>query len=75
MGCGLSHERSDIAGAEGFHSLEDNLCGTVMRVSTPCRGLTPHQVQRKRTGTWEVSFDAVASQDSRDIAERSLGLA
>jgi hypothetical protein len=27
----LSHERSDIAGAEGFHSLEGNMCGTVMR--------------------------------------------
>ena len=30
-GVGLSHERSDIAGAEGFHSLEGNMCGTVMR--------------------------------------------
>ena len=30
-GVGLSHERSDIAGAEGFHSLEGNMCGTDMR--------------------------------------------
>ena len=30
-GVGLSHERSDIAGAEGFHSLEGNICGTAMR--------------------------------------------
>jgi hypothetical protein len=30
-GVGLSRERSDIAGAEGFHSLEGNMCGTVMR--------------------------------------------
>ena len=30
-GVGLSHERSDIAGAESFHSLEGNMCGTVMR--------------------------------------------
>src|SRR3954470_23031615 len=30
-GVGLSHERSDITGAEGFHSLEGNMCGTVMR--------------------------------------------
>ena len=30
-GVGLSHDRSDIAGAEGFHSLEGNMCGTVMR--------------------------------------------
>jgi hypothetical protein len=28
---GLSHERLDIAGAEGFHSLEGNMCGTATR--------------------------------------------
>jgi hypothetical protein len=28
-GAGLSHERSDIAGAESFYSLEGNMCGTV----------------------------------------------
>ena len=27
----MSPERSDIAGAEGFHSLEGNMCGTAMR--------------------------------------------
>jgi putative tryptophan/tyrosine transport system substrate-binding protein len=27
----LSHERLDIAGAEGFHSLEGNMCSTAMR--------------------------------------------
>ena len=27
----MSHERSDVAGAESFHSLEGNMCGTVMR--------------------------------------------
>ena len=27
----MSHERLDIAGAEGFYSLEGNMCGTVMR--------------------------------------------
>jgi hypothetical protein len=30
-GMGLNHERSDIAGAEHFHSLEGNMCGTAMR--------------------------------------------
>ena len=30
-GVGLSRERSYIAGAEGFHSLEGNMCGTAMR--------------------------------------------
>ena len=28
-GVGLSHERSYIAGAQGFHSPEGNMCGTV----------------------------------------------
>ena len=27
----MSHERSDIAGAESFYSLEGNMCGTAMR--------------------------------------------
>ena len=30
-GVGLSHERSYVAGAEGFHSLEGYMCGTAMR--------------------------------------------
>src|SRR5262249_60005142 len=30
-GVGLSHERSDIAGAESFYSLEGNMCGTDTR--------------------------------------------
>src|SRR5881398_2205227 len=30
-GVGLSHERSDIAGAESLYSLEGNMCGTTMR--------------------------------------------
>jgi hypothetical protein len=54
-GVGLSHERSDIAGAESFYSLEGNMCGTLCKVLTPCRGLRSHHVQRDRIGTWEVS--------------------
>ena len=30
-GVGLSHERSYIAGAESFYSLEGNMCGTVLQ--------------------------------------------
>ena len=30
-GVGLSHERSYIVGAEGFHSPEGNMCGTATR--------------------------------------------
>ena len=65
-GVGLSHERSDIAGAEGFHSLEGNMCGTDMRLS-PCRGQRPHHVQRDRIGTWEVSGLAVRCCVSRTV--------
>src|SRR5271167_2835416 len=54
-GVGLSHERSYVAGAEGFHSLEGNMCGTVMRGAVALPGLRPHHVQRDRIGTWEVS--------------------
>ena len=35
MGVGLSHERSYIAGAESFYSLEGNMCGTAMRLGVP----------------------------------------
>ena len=58
-GVGLSHERSDIAGAEGFHSLEGNMCGTARRGADARRGQRPHHVQRDRIGTWEVSYLAV----------------
>src|ERR1035437_8174928 len=30
-GVGLSHERSDVAGAESLYSLEGNMCGAAMR--------------------------------------------
>ena len=46
---GLSLERSDIAGAESFHSLEGNMCGTVMRGADALPG------SKDRIGTWEVA--------------------
>jgi hypothetical protein len=55
LGVGLSHERSDVAGAESFYSLEGNMCGTLCEVLTPCRGLRPHHVQKDRIGSREVS--------------------
>src|ERR1700676_5029541 len=54
-GVGLSHERSDIAGAESFYSLEGNMCGTAMRGADALPGRRPHHVQKDRIGTWEVS--------------------
>ena len=51
-GVGLSLERSDIAGAESFYSLEGNICGTAMRGAD---GQRPHHVQKERIGSWEIS--------------------
>jgi hypothetical protein len=31
MGCAIEPRKIDIAGAESFHSLEGNMCGTAMR--------------------------------------------
>ena len=55
-GVGLSHERSDIAGAEGFHSLEGNMCGTAMRGADALPG---SKATSHRIGSWEVSGLAV----------------
>src|SRR5262249_59957020 len=59
-GVGLSHERSDVAGAESFYSLEGNMCGTAMRGADALPGLRPNHVQRDRIGSWEVSGLAVS---------------
>ena len=59
-GVGLSHERSDSAGAEGFHSLEGNMCGTVMRGADALPGSKATSTCKwDRIGTWEVSGLAV----------------
>ena len=54
-GVGLSHERSD-AGAEGFHSLEGNMCGTVMRGADALPGSKATSRAKDRIGTWEISY-------------------
>src|SRR5215470_6755374 len=41
-GVGLSHERSYIAGAESFYSLEGNMCGTAMRGAVALSGSLGH---------------------------------
>ena len=52
-GAGLSHERLDIAGAEGFTPPKATCAAPLCEVLTPCRGQRPHHVQRDRIGTWE----------------------
>src|SRR6516164_6768101 len=48
-GVGLSHERSYVAGAEGFHSLEGNMCGTAMRGAVALPGSKATCALAKRT--------------------------
>jgi hypothetical protein len=55
---GLSHERSDIAGAEGFHSLEGNICGTVMRGADALPG---SKATSRATGSHRNLGDLVAA--------------
>jgi hypothetical protein len=54
-GVGLSHERSDIAGAESFYSLEGNMCGTVMRGAVALPGSKATSRAKGSHGSWEVS--------------------
>jgi hypothetical protein len=54
-GVGLSHERSDIAEAESFYSLEGNMCGTGTRGADALPGLRTHNLQKDRIGIWEIS--------------------
>jgi hypothetical protein len=55
-GVGLSHERSDIAEAESFYSLEGNMCGTVMRGADALPGSKATSLakgsDRKLGGLW-----------------------
>ena len=54
-GVGLSHERSDIVGAESFYSLKGDCAAPLCEVLSPFRGLRPHHLQKDRIGSWEVS--------------------
>ena len=54
-GVGLSHERSDIAGAESFYCSKATCAAPLCEVLSPCRGRRPHHVQKDRIGSWEVS--------------------
>ncbi len=54
-GVGLSHERSDIAEAESFYSLEAACAARLCEVLTLRRGQRPHHLQKERIGSWEIS--------------------
>jgi hypothetical protein len=54
-GLGLSHERSDIAGAESLYSLEGNMCGTAMRGADALPGSKATSRAKGFIGSWEIS--------------------
>jgi hypothetical protein len=58
-GVGLSHERSYIAGAEGFHSPEGNMCGTARRGADALPGSKATSRAKGSHRTWEVSGPTV----------------
>ena len=66
----MSHERLDIAGAEGFTPPKAICAAPLCEVLTPCRGQRPHHVQRDRTGTWEVSGLAIGVEWVRSTMVR-----
>src|SRR6516162_5154198 len=51
-GVGLSHERSDVAGAEGFYSLEGNMCGTVIQGRRGAVALPGSKATSRAKGTY-----------------------
>ena len=55
-GVGLSHERSDIAGAESFHSLEGNMCNAAMRGIVVPPGSKATSRAKGSPGTWDISW-------------------
>src|SRR5205809_1900971 len=61
-GVGLSHERSDTAGAEGFHSLEGNMCGTAMRGADALPG---SKATSRATGSHRNLGDLVSGRRCR----------
>src|SRR5215216_4515216 len=68
-GVGLSHERSDIAGAEGFHSLEGNMCGTVTRGAVALPG---SKATSRAKGSHRKLGDLVSGRRRVRVLSRSV---
>jgi hypothetical protein len=67
QGVGLSHERSDIAGAESFYSLESNMCGTAMRGADALPG---SKATSRAEGTHRNLGDLGSDRDGTAVAAR-----
>jgi hypothetical protein len=61
-GVGSSHERSDIAGAEGFHSLEGNMCGTVLLGMRGADALPGSKATSRAKGSYRNLGDLVSGR-------------
>src|SRR5689334_24249729 len=59
-GVGLSHERSDIAGAKSFYSLEGNMCSTAMRGTVTLPG---SKATSRAKGSHRKLGDLVSGRD------------
>jgi hypothetical protein len=72
----LSHERLDIAGAEGFHSLEGNMCGTVCEALTEQsaeEAAAAESVERRAGHQGEMRTDKARTGVSARLAYHGAG--
>ena len=69
-GVGLSHERSYVAGAESFYSLEGNMCGTVRQGMRPsAEAVVAESVERRAGAKGNTGKGAGAyTAERRDVA-------
>src|SRR6516225_7987314 len=61
-GVGLSHERSYVAGAESFYSLEGNMCGTVLQRMRGAVALPGSKATSRANGSRRKLGDLVADR-------------
>ena len=67
-GVGLSHERSDVAGAEGFHSLEGNMCGTVLQGMRGADALPGSKATSRAKGSYRNLGDLGSDRNGVAVA-------
>jgi hypothetical protein len=61
---GLSHERSYVAGAESFHSLEGNMCGTVRQGMRGAVALPGSKATSRAKGSYRNLGDLVSGRQA-----------
>ena len=61
-GVGLSHERSYVAGAESFYSLEGNMCGTVRQGMRGADALPGSKATSRAKGSYRNLGDLMSGR-------------